>query len=213
MKSIRVLLSDFQFLTRSGLVHLIEEKDEFELVGVMEHPDSLLNTVISTHPDVLLMDYNGDDPVLHSLIKQIMDTQATNVLIITNEDRKSHIKQLLDMGIKGILTKKCSRQEIVNAIESISENNRFYCNKVLDVVMTSGQEEVQVSCEPTMLSPREFEVLQLITKGFRTADIADQLHLSVHTINSHRKNILKKLNLKSPTELVVYAMESGLVKA
>lgn len=213
MKNIRVLLSDFQFLTREGLIHLIHEREEFELVGVMEQPDSLLNTVISSLPDVLLMDYKGDDPILHSLVKQIVETQATNVLIITNEDQKNHIKKLLDLGIKGIVTKNCSKQEIINAIESISQNNRFYCNKILDVLMTGTQEEEPVNCEPTSLSPREYEVLQLITKGFRTADIADQLYLSVHTINSHRKNILKKLNLKSPTELVVYAMESGLVKA
>lgn len=214
MKNIRVLLSDFQFLTRSGLIRLIEEKEGMELVGVMERPDTLLSRVLETLPDVLVMDYKGEDPVLHSLLKQIIDTQATNVLIVTNEDRKSYVKGLLDMGIKGIVTKSCSQQEIVNAIESISNRNRFYCNRILDLLMTDTlKEEESVNCEPTALSPREYEVLQLITKGNRTADIAEQLHLSVHTINSHRKNILKKLNLKSPTELVVYAMESGLVKA
>lgn len=214
MKKIRVLISDFQFLTRSGLIHLIEEREVFELVGVLEEPDSILNNVLATHPDVLLMDYKGGDPVIHSLLKQIMSTQATNVLIITNEDRKGYIKDLLDLGIKGIVTKGCSRQEIINAIESISLNNRFYCNRILDLLMTENQqEEESVNCEPTSLSPREYEVLQLITKGYRTVEIADQLHLSVHTINSHRKNILKKLNLKSPAELIVYAMESGLVKA
>lgn len=214
MKNIRVLLSDFQFLTRTGLIHLIEERDGFELVGAMEQPDTLINSVLANHPDVLVMDYKGEDPVLQSLLKQILETQATNVLIITNEARKPYIKQLLDMGIKGIVTKSCSQQEIINAIESISNRNRFYCNRILDVLMTdSVDEDEAVNCEPTALSPREFEVLQLITKGYRTADIADELHLSVHTINSHRKNILKKLNLKSPTELIVYAMESGLVKA
>lgn len=213
MKNIRVLISDFQFLTRAGLIHLIEERSEFELVGVMEQPDSLLSTVLSQHPDVLLMDYKGDDPVLQSLLKQIVETHATNVLIVTNEDRKPYVKQLLDMGIRGIVTKSCSQQEIINAIEAISLRNRFYCNRILDLLMDENvREESGSNCEPTSLSPREYEVLQLITKGYRTADIAESLHLSVHTINSHRKNILKKLNLKSPAELIVYAMESGMVK-
>ena len=115
------------------------------------------------------------------------------------------------MGVKCILTKGCSKQEILNAIHSISMGNRFYCNRILDQVMTRPETD-EVTCEPADLSPREFEVLQLITKGNRTTDIADKLNISVHTINSHRKNILRKLNLKSPTELIVYAMESGMTK-
>ena len=67
-------------------------------------------------------------------------------------------------------------------------------------------------CEPTNLTPREYEVLELITRGKTTAQIAEELHLSVHTINSHRKNILRKLNMNSPAELIVYALESGIVK-
>lgn len=213
MKNTKVLISDFQFLTRAGLIHLIEEKEEFELLGTIDEPEKLLSAVLETHPDVLLMDYKSQDPVLLSLLKQVVSSQATNVLIITNEDNKQSIKALLDMGIKGIVTKNCSQQEILNAIDSVSRNSRFYCNRILDLLVEDDKHEKANNCEPTDLSAREYEVLQLITKGYRTADIAEELHLSVHTINSHRKNILKKLNMKSPAELIVYAMESGLVKA
>lgn len=215
MNPVKVLISDFQYLTREGLIHLIEKDDNFDLVGIVDRPEDLLKTILENHPDVLLMDYQSQDPVLLSLLKQVIATQATNILIITNNDKRNHIKALLDLGIKGIVTKSCSKPEIINAINSIAQNNRFYCNRILDIVMGQQEPEVEaeVDCEPTDLSPREYEVLQLITKGFKTADIADQLHVSVHTINSHRKNILKKLKLKSPAELIVYAMETGLVKA
>lgn len=215
MNPVKVLISDFQYLTREGLIHLIEKDDSFDLVGIVDRPEDLLKTILENHPDVLLMDYQSQDPVLLSLLKQVIATQATNILIITNNDKRNHIKALLDLGIKGIVTKSCSKPEIINAINSIAQNNRFYCNRILDIVMGQQEPEVEaeVDCEPTDLSPREYEVLQLITKGFKTADIADQLHVSVHTINSHRKNILKKLKLKSPAELIVYAMETGLVKA
>lgn len=191
---------------------MVNEKEEFELSGVVDGADEVMKSVLVEHPDVLLMDYQSDDPILKSLLNQVVDSKATNVLIITNEDKKEHIKPLLDMGIKGIVTKKCSQSEILNAIESVSKNNRFYCNRILDLLIES-EDSKDVDCEPTDLSPREYEVLQLITKGHKTVEIADELNVSVHTINSHRKNILKKLNLKSPTELIVYAMESGLVKA
>lgn len=211
MKKINVLISDFQFLTRAGLMHLIAERDEYELAGVVEGAEELMTSVLTIHPDVLLMDYQSQDPVLQSLLAQVVKAKATNVLIITNEDRREHIKPLIDMGIKGIVTKKCSQHEILNAIDAVSKNSRFYCNRILDLLIDDTQDKEE-DCEPTALSPREYEVLQLITKGHKTAEIADELNVSVHTINSHRKNILKKLNLKSPTELIVYAMETGLVK-
>lgn len=209
---VKVLISDFQYLTREGLIHLIEKTEDFSLLGVVDGPNDLLKEVIEKHPDVLLLDYQSQDPVLLSLLKQILGTQAANILIITNDHDRSHVQTLLDLGIKGIVTKSCSKMEIVNAIHALSVNNRFYCNRILDIVMDKKPEPEEENCEPTDLSPREFEVLQLITKGFKTIDIADKLNVSVHTINSHRKNILKKLGLRSPTELVVYAMESGLVK-
>lgn len=213
MRKIKVLISDFQFLTREGLIHMVNEKDQFELSGVVEGADEVMKSVLQEHPDVLLMDYEGNDPVLKSLLNQVVQSKATNVLVITNEDKREHIKPLLDMGIKGIVTKQCSQSEILNAIESVSKNTRFYCNRILDVLLENEEESKEVDCEPTDLSPREYEVLQLITKGHKTVQIADELNVSVHTINSHRKNILKKLNLKSPTELIVYALETGLVKA
>lgn len=191
---------------------MIEKNDDFTLTGVNEGPDGLLELILEKHPDVLLLDYQSQDPILLTLLKQILQSHATNVLIITNDTQKSSIQNLLKLGVKGIVTKGCSKLEIINAIHSVSKGSRFFCNKVLDLVM-APEEPKPEDCLATELSPRENEVLQLITKGFKTSDIADHLNVSIHTINSHRKNILKKLNLKSPAELIVFAMESGLVKS
>lgn len=213
MAKLKVLLSDFQFLTREGLKNMLAKNEDFQLVGVNEGPDGLMESILQKHPDVLLLDYQSQDPVLISLLKKILSEKATNVLIITNDDNPVQIQNLLAMGIKGIVTKGCSKREIINAIHSVAADNRFFCNRILDIVLSEkdkGRDEE--NCEPMDLSPREYEVLKLITKGFKTVEIADKLFVSVHTINSHRKNILKKLNLKSPAELIVYAMESGLVK-
>lgn len=212
MNSVKVLLSDFQYLTREGLINLIEKNEDFDLVGVVEGHGELMSAILDTKPDVLIIDYESQDPVLFSFLKKVIESHATNILIITNEKDKDHIQNLLDIGIRGIVTKSCSKPEIVNAIHSLSRNNRFFCNRVLDVVIATDNDKEEVNCDPTSLSPREYEVLRLITKGHKTAEIAEKLHVSVHTINSHRKNILRKLNLKSPAELIVYAMETGLVK-
>jgi len=211
MNLIKVLLFDFQFLTREGLIRMIKDQRDFQLLDVIDESAGLMELVADRQPDVLIMDYKSDDGNMMSMLDELIKHPISNVLIITNEDRKKEIQQLLDMGVRCILTKGCSKEEIINAIYAISKGNRFYCNRILDQVMTRPNTK-DVTCEPADLSPREFEVLQLITKGRKTVDIADQLNVSVHTINSHRKNILKKLNLKSPAELIVYAVESGMTK-
>lgn len=211
MKPIQVVLSDFQFLTREGLVHMLENEPEFELVDVVDGSAELTESLHSKDPNVLILDYESDQSDLYELLQGVVKEDRTQVLIITNHDNKKEIQQLLDMGIKGIVTKGCSKMEILNAIHSISAGNRFFCNRILEKVITQP-DDADVTCEPAELSPREFEVLKLITKGQKTVQIADELNVSVHTINSHRKNILKKLNLKSPAELIVYAVEQGLTK-
>ena len=211
MNPIKVVLFDFQFLTREGLIRMLQEQPEFQLLDVIDESTGLIGVVLDKRPNVLIMDYKSNDDDLVVMLEQLLKNPVTNILIITNEDRKTEIQQLLDMGVRCILTKGCSKQEILNAVHSISQGNRFYCNRILDQVMTRPDTE-DVTCEPADLSPREFEVLQLITKGRKTTEIADQLYVSVHTINSHRKNILKKLNLKSPAELIVYAVEKGMTK-
>tara|TARA_Y100001972_G_scaffold128472_1_gene189338 strand:- start:4862 stop:5500 length:639 start_codon:yes stop_codon:yes gene_type:complete len=211
MEPISVLISDFQYLTREGLIRMIEADPGLSLLGTVDDAKQLIEETNERHPNVLIMDYQSKDPSNLELMKKVIDTEASKLLIITNENKREHIQSLLDLGIKGIVTKSCSKDEILNAIKSVSKDSRFYCNRVLDTLMDQ-EEEKEINCDPTVLSQREYEVLKLITKGYKTTEIADELYVSVHTINSHRKNILKKLNLKSPTELIVYAMETGLVK-
>ena len=211
MKSIKVLISDFQFLTREGLIKLMEGTQHFDLVGVLENREQWMEQVTQAQPDVLILDYPERQSDMNVTLTEFIKLQASNILIVTNEVEKGHIRNLLSLGVKGIVTKRCSQTEIIHAIESVAKSNRFFCNSILEIVMAPHQ-EAAANCEPTDLSKREFEVLELIAKGYRTVDIAEKLFVSIHTINSHRKNILKKLNLKSPAQLIVYALESKLVQ-
>ena len=211
MKTIKVFILDFQFLTREGLIKLTKSTQNFDLVGVLEDEKQCMDQVTQLQPDVLILGYPEHQLDINETLIEVIKMQASKVLIVTNEVEKGHIQNLLSFGVKGIITKRCSQTEIIHAIESVAKSNRFFCNSILEIVM-APQEEVSTYGEPTDLSKRELEVLELIAKGYRTVDIAEKLFVSVHTINSHRKNILKKLNLKSPAQLIVYALESKLVQ-
>lgn len=207
--STSVLLADFQFLTRQGIAALIESLPDFHIGHQVSDSAHLEKAVAEHNPDLVVVDISDKDPLLIDRLERLKAETESDFLVISNSQNRESMQRLLGMGIKGIVTKNCSEEEIVNALKSVKKGNRFFCNTILDLVVSAQSEEE--NCEPANLSPREYEVLKLITKGFKTNQIADELHVSVHTINSHRKNILKKLNLSSPTELIVYAIESGLV--
>ena len=211
MKKIKVLISDFQFLTREGLIKLTESTQNFDLVGVLEDQTRCMDQFTQLQPDVLILGYTGGQLDMNETLTEVITLQASKVLIVTDKVEKGHIQNLLSFGVKGIVTKRCSQTEIIHAIESVAKSNRFFCNSVLEIVM-APHEDVLANYDPADLSKRELEVLELIARGYRTVDIAEKLFVSIHTINSHRKNILKKLNLKSPAQLIVYALESKLVQ-
>ena len=208
--STSVLLADFQYLTRQGIVSLLDSIPSFHISHQINESHELKQAIDKIKPDLVILDVSGTDNKLISDLGELKRSSKTKFLIISNNQNKESIRKLLDMGIKGIVTKNCSQQEITNALVSVSKNKRFFCNKVLDLVIEGQNSQDDIT--PANLTKRELEVLKLIATGNKTNQIAELLFLSIHTINTHRKNILKKFNMSSPTELVVYAINNGLVK-
>lgn len=204
-----MLVEDPQYLTRKGLIGLIDSLCDFEVVDDSFDAEwPLIEKISELKPDVVVVGLVEEDIRLIDELEEIEKTKKSSFLIITGVYKQIIVQKLVNTGVRGILTKTCSEEEIVSGLRAVAENNRFYCNTILDIVVNKDESG---DCDPTVLSEREYQVLELIAKGLKTNQIADQLFLSVHTVNSHRKSILKKLNVKSPTELIVYAMETGLV--
>jgi DNA-binding NarL/FixJ family response regulator len=139
------------------------------------------------------------------------DFREKKFLMISEVDNYQNTVRLLEKGVNGFLTRECDEDEIKHAVFSISKGEKFYCNKVLDIILNK-QHEVD-NCEPTVLSERENEIAALVAGGKTNKEIAQLLHLSHHTVHTHRKNILKKLGINSASELAIYALKVGLIPA
>lgn len=204
---ISVLIIDPQFLTRNGLFHLLDNIGPLTIEMAEDIED---NKDYSSY-DVIIADYIEpyDATVKQDFKEKLLKSFNSKLLVISSDQNKARIKEVISMGTPGFLTKDCTPDEILSAVEMIAQGNRFYCNKVLEM-LTHVEGNDPMDCVPTQLSSREVEVLKLIAIGLSTAKIAEKLFISVHTVNSHRKNILKKLHLTSPTQLVAYAHEVGL---
>jgi DNA-binding NarL/FixJ family response regulator len=164
-------------------------------------------------PDLLITDYNLANYITPDDLKIVKEiSPATNILVISADDDKGTILDVLQLGVKGYLTKACSREEIMMAIQSTARGEKFYCHKILDIIMEKHFSPVPETFDASILTARETEILTLIAQGKSTQTIADNLHLSPHTVQTHRKSIIRKLNIKSPTEFVIYAIDFGLIK-
>ncbi len=214
-KGISILIADNQPLTVAGIHSFLAERDDLQIVGSVSSVQEVPGALEQYRPDVLIVDYNipGFMAIqdLEKVMKQFPDI---NVVVVSSDDDTQAIKRVLALGVKGYLTKECSKQEVWLAIQSAGKGEKFFCHKILDIIMNQHfPASGDGSYDPMLLTRRETEILELIARGRSTRQIADSLHLSPHTIQTHRKSIIRKLNIKSPTEFVIYAMNLGIIPA
>ena len=209
--AVSVVISDPQFLTRAGISSLLDKEDDLDVTAV-ESVNALERRLDDHVPNVIIMDYMSNGTGISKVEYIINSCPSAGLLVISADSDTDRIRKVINSGVKGYLTKSCEPDEILMAVRMVSKGNRFFCNQVMEILVHLEGNDPR-DCDPMNLSSREFEVLKLIAQGFTTLKIADKLNISIHTVNSHRKNILKKLNIKSPTQLVAYAHETGLVKS
>lgn len=211
LKPTTILLADSQPLTAAGIRLLVAEGHEAEIIGTVEDAAQIGKITRELRPDLVIADYNIPGYLTLDHLAGLIHDTSVNTLIISSDNNRQTIRQSLQIGVKGYITKECSREEIVLAIRSTSRGEKFFCHKILDVIMDKESEKSQ-ACEPTILTTRELEILELLAKGYSTQRAADKLNLSPHTIHTHRKSIIRKLAIKSPTEFVLYAIDFGLIQ-
>ncbi len=211
-KSVNTIIADNQPLVAAGLESLLVEKQGFNVIGKINKGADLMQFVETLQPSLLIADYNLPGFISLDDIRNAMSfSPKTNVLILSSDSNKPSILEALQLGINGYVTKECSLDEVGMAVQSVAKGEKFFCHKILDIIMEKHL-KVESGSEASLLTARETEVLELIARGNSTLAIADRLFLSPHTVQTHRKSIIRKLNIKSPTEFVIYALDFGLLK-
>ena len=215
MSSIKVAIADKQALTKVGLKSLINNRKDLQLLNDINSLEDLRSILQSEQPQVLLVDYNLRDFVSISDLREVKTLSPdTKILAISSDNDRSNIFDVIAIGISGFVTKECSQQEIVGAIYATAKGEKFFCNKVLDLILEKHLDKnVEEECLPTELSVREVEIVQLTASGMNARQVADKLHLSHHTVYTHRKNVMKKLAIGSVSELTLYAVKTGIINA
>lgn len=208
MSKLKIIHYDNQFLSRAGFKYLVTETGNFRLVGSFESKENLLAAVEKQLPNVVVFDFTSKDSLTsEDLIKLSKVSKKPGFLVISNDFKKETICEYMDCGVECFITKECSKDEILQALQAAAKGEKFFCNKVLNYIIerTFAPKD---DCDATPLTKRELEILKLTANGLSNKNIADKLFLSLHTVYTHRKNIIKKLNIKSGSEFIKYAYET-----
>lgn len=199
---------------RSGLQALAKKGGGISKIHSVGTEGELKEALEVDEWDVIIIDphkENGFSPA--AVINLKVNYPDAKILVISDVHDEVTVLNLLEKGTHGYLTYECDEDEITHAIFAIGKGEKFYCNKVLDIILNRHLiPQPEVSCEPTSLSERETEVAQLLSLGNTNKMVAEKLHISPHTVHTHRKNIMKKLGVRSISELTIYCVSIGLVE-
>ncbi len=215
--SIRIVLVDDHKIVRDGLKSMLAKQLDIEVVGEADDGREATTLVEDLKPDVVIMDIgmkglNGIDATR----RIIESTPDTRVIALSMHSDRRYVSEMLAAGASGYLLKDSAFGDLAEAIRVVAEGRTFLSRDVADVVYedyirrVAGQDGDEAGGRGRLLSPREREVLQLIAEGLSTKEIARELHLSVKTVESHRRQIMEKLKIFNIAGLIKYAVREGL---
>jgi DNA-binding NarL/FixJ family response regulator len=215
MSKITILLADNSYLIRQGIRSLVDEVSEFSLIGEADTATVLSEKLLSEQPRVLILDYTSESFCMDDIAVIREQHPTVNMLAITNPGDRSAFSRAMQSGLISHLLKDCGKEEIIEAIHSTAEGKQFLCGKIVECMLNQNTDrpltKSEASCEGLKVSVREIEIIRLIADGFSNKQIAEKLFLSVHTVTTHRKNIMNKLGVNNTAALMMFAVRENLL--
>ena len=212
--SLRILVADDHSVVRTGLRTLLESEDGWEVCGEAANGREAVEKAGKLKPDVAVLDIGM--PLVNGIeatrqIKKV--SPQTEILILTMHDSESLIEEVLGAGARGYILKDDADLNLIKAVDVVSQHKTYLSSRVSEAVSkTALPPEVESSSDRRRLTPREREILQLLAEGKSNKEIASFLTISVKTAETHRANIMLKLNFHSITELVRYAVRNNIIR-
>ena len=190
----------------------MKETNTFQVIGEAGNEAELNSFIAKTTPDIIVIDYNQPGFFSIESIKNVKEQHPTiELLVISSDDNKENIYDVINSGVLRFLTKKCDAHEINEAFRAIIRGEKFFCASIFNFIFEMSFSQNNYSSNPLPLSARELEIVQLIAQGLVAKEIGKKLNLSTHTVYTHRKNIMEKLKLRRSSELVLFAVNKGLL--
>ena len=208
MSAIRIYIVDDHQIVIDGLKLMLENTPGMTLVGDNTNPEKALEELNQLQPDVLICDVNMPGITGIELSKTLKKQHPKiNILILTMIDSVHTLNELLDSGVKGYVLKNKGREELITAIQTVATGNNFFSTEIMRQVLAAAKN----IDKPQRLTTREIEIIKLLAKGLNSNEIAEQLFISENTVETHRRNILRKTSTHSTVELINYSKSNHII--
>lgn len=209
---INLIIADDHVVVRQALAEMLKKRGSFNVLAEASHGGELLDLLRSHKPDVVILDMNMPKvDGLQTLEKLTTLGTFPPVLILSAGEGERNVRAALKAGAKGYVPKNVGIEELEFAIQSILNGKTYLSPAVVAPLMNKGSGEVNLESPLSVLTKREVEILKHLADGKPNREIGKLLHISTRTVDTHRSNILKKLNLKTNAELVKIAISNGLI--
>jgi DNA-binding NarL/FixJ family response regulator len=208
----RIVIAEDHEVVRDGLRRTLEAHGN-EVVAETGDGLKVVDLVESASPDMVLLDLGL--PGLHGLdvLHQLAQVRRVRVLVLSAEGRDDFVVRALRSGARGYLLKSCSPQELADAVSAVAAGGHYVTTDLSDALVRSLKDESSPAADPyETLSEREREVFYAMAEGRSNAMIGERLFISPRTVETHRARILKKLGLRSQTDIVLYALRRGVIR-
>ncbi len=210
---IRILLVDDHGLFRSGMRSILETQPDIEVVAEAERGEEAVDLVRQLPPDVVLMDVHMPGiGGIEATRRVLRAAPEARVIALTALEDEPFPRKLLDAGAEGYLTKGCPAEELLEAIRQVARGERYVSDDVLKRLGLSRLAGGEKDSPLALLSPREMQVMMMITQGKTTQEISDELFLSPKTVSTYRTRLFEKLDLHNDVELTHFALRHGLIE-
>lgn len=214
MDKIKIVVADDHHILLDGLRALLQKQKDVEVAALYDNGLDLYNALDTTQPRVALVDISMPGLSGHELTLKIKATHPSiNVIALSMYDDAGHIMDMIEAGVSGYLLKNVNDKELLEAIRTVANGKMYFSSEVSEKItaLVVRRQQKQEQPEEARLTEREIEVLKLVAEEFSNAQIAERLFISERTVETHRKNMLRKTNNKSIVGLLKYAMEKHLI--
>lgn len=211
--AVRVIIADDHSMVREGLRLVLQGQGDIEVVGEAASGRQALELVHHLSPDVVVMDIAMSDMNGLEATRQILAYDpGIKVIGLSAYDDRRYILGMLEAGARGYVLKADAADELIRAIEAAMQNQRYLPPEIAETVVDSYTRGIPAGDGESLLGPREREVLQLLAEGHNSPQIGHRLHISVRTVETHRRNIMRKLGLHSVAQLTKFAIREGVTR-
>ncbi|GAC1444059.1 MAG: response regulator transcription factor [Sediminibacterium sp.] len=216
LKRIRLLIADDHRVLLDGLVSLLKTEPNFDIAATAENGEQVIELLSKLSVDVCLLDISMPKPDGMELTRWIQQNRPqVKIIILTTHDEEEIIAEMIQLGIAGYLLKSCTRHELVEGINRVMNGNFFLSEAVSNRIIDSykGQSQKKAAPEePATFTEREKEIVQLLAREYTNEKIAEALHISYRTVETHRKNMMLKTKARNLAGLLRFASNQGLIR-